>query len=162
MNTPYMLSPDELHKLQRVLLEMLLELDRVCKKHSIRYCLIAGTLLGAVRHGGFIPWDDDLDVGMTRGEYEKFRAVSHELDPARFFFQDHTTDPGYRWGWGRVRRLNSEFLRTGQEHMSMRTGIFLDVFPLDGVPDCYPLRALRNFECFVVRKFLYAETGTVT
>jgi lipopolysaccharide cholinephosphotransferase len=159
----YTPTPGELKRLHAVLLEMLIETDRICKKENIRYCIIAGTLLGAVRHGGFIPWDDDLDVAMTRGEYERFRkACETELDAERFFFQDHTTDPQYRWGYGRIRRKNSEFVRVGQEHMKMRTGIFLDVFPLDAVPDAPLLRPLHCFCCFVLRKLLYAETGAVS
>jgi lipopolysaccharide cholinephosphotransferase len=159
----YILSSGELNQLQAVLLEMLIEVDRVCKKNGIRYCIIAGTLLGAVRHGGFIPWDDDLDVGMMRSEYARFRdACERDLDASRFFFQDHTTDPHYRWGYGRIRRKNSEFIRVGQEHMRMRTGIFLDVFPLDCVPENKLCRGAHNFYCFILRKLLYAQTGTKT
>jgi len=163
MSKEYVLSPEELTKLQMVLLEMLLELDRVCKLNDIKYCIFAGTMLGAVRHSGFIPWDDDLDVAMFRDEYNKFRdACKRDLDESRFFFQDNTTDPYYRWGYGRIRRKNSEFVRVGQEHMKMRTGIFLDIFPLDGVPNFAPMRGLHNFYCFVLRKLLYAEAGRVT
>jgi len=159
----YILSPAELRSLQMVLLEMLLELDRICKKNEIKYCIFAGTMLGAVRHGGFIPWDDDLDVAMLRLEYNKFRvACKRDLDESRFFFQDDTTDPHYRWGYGRIRHKNSEFIRLGQEHMKMRTGIFLDIFPLDSVPNFAPMRGLHNFYCFILRKLLYAEAGRVT
>ncbi|WP_439108394.1 LicD family protein, partial [Alkalihalophilus pseudofirmus] len=75
-----------LRSLQMVLLEMLLEIDRVCKENDISYCLSMGTMLGAVRHGGFIPWDDDLDIAMMRPEYEKFKeACKRDLDHSRFF-----------------------------------------------------------------------------
>lgn len=159
-NKAHILSDKELRSLQMVLLEMLLELDRVCKKNGISYCLLMGTMLGAVRHGGFIPWDDDLDVAMMRPEYEKFReACKRDLDQSRFFYQDHTTDPHYRWGYARIRRKDMEFVRLGQEHMKMRTGIFLDIFPMDSTPDFAPLRALHCFYCFVLRKLLYAEAG---
>jgi lipopolysaccharide cholinephosphotransferase len=159
-NSVRILSVAELRGLQRVLSEMLIELNRICKTHNIRYCIIAGTMLGAVRHKGFIPWDDDLDVAMARGEYERFRkACETELDAERFFFQDHATDPHYRWGYGRLRRKDSEFVRVGQEHMKMRTGIFIDVFPVDSVPDFPPFRGLFAFWCFFLRKVLYAETG---
>jgi lipopolysaccharide cholinephosphotransferase len=145
------------------LLEMLVELDSVCKKHNIRYCIIAGTLLGAVRHKGFIPWDDDLDVAMTRREYEKFRkACASELAGTNYFFQDNTTDPHYPWGYGRLRRTDSEFVRLGQAHLKMRTGIFLDIFPLDSVPDFPPLRGLFAAYCFLLRKILYSEVGKVS
>lgn len=152
-----------LRRLQLVLLDMLLEVDRVCKKNDIKYSLIGGTLLGAVRHGGFIPWDDDLDIMMFGDEYLRFReACKRDLDTEKYFFQDHTTDPHYRWGYGRIRRKNSEFIRVGQEHMKMQTGIFLDIFPRDNVPDFPPLRALHAASCFCIRKLLYAEAGTVT
>ena len=65
----------QLKKLHENLLELLTEFDRVCKKHNIQYFLDSGTALGAVRHGGFIPWDDDADVGMLRSEYEKFEFI---------------------------------------------------------------------------------------
>lgn len=156
----YVLSENELHNLQMVLLEILIEIDRVCKKNDIKYCLFFGTMLGAVRHGGFIPWDDDLDITMMRSEYEKFReACKQDMDQRRFFYQDHTTDPHYRWGYARIRRKNTEFVRLGQEHMKMRTGIFVDIFPMDSIPDFAPIRILHCFYCFILRKLLYAEAG---
>lgn len=146
--------------LQDVLLEMLLEIERVCSKNDIQYSLIMGTLLGAVRHSGFIPWDDDLDIAMTRDDFEKFkRACASDLDRNRFFFQDDTTDEHYRWGYARIRRNETEFVRVGQEHLKMRTGIFLDIFPLDGVPDALPSRYLHSAYCFILRKVLYSEVG---
>ncbi len=73
-----------LRQLQMIQLEMLVEVDRICKKCGIHYNIIAGTLLGAVRHGGYIPWDDDADVALLRPEYEKFRtACKTELDKSR-------------------------------------------------------------------------------
>ncbi len=140
MSSPDIRQPaaESLERLQAVLLELLIELDRVCRSHGIEYTLSGGTLLGAVRHGGFIPWDDDADIVMLRCEYEKFReACKTDLDASRFYFQDDTTEPEYRRGFGRLRRLHSEFVRCGQEHLKMRTGIFLDIFPRDNIPDFY-------------------------
>ena len=163
MDNTLELCPDQLRKLQMVLLDMMSEVDRICRKHDIKYTMIGGTLLGAVRHGGFIPWDDDVDLGMPRREYERFRAVCQtELDQDKFFFQDNTTDPDYRWGYARIRRKDSEFVRVGQEHMKMKTGIFLDIYPHDNVPDFYPFRILHATYCFILRKALYAQTGVVT
>ncbi len=158
----YVLAPDELRKLQLVLVEMLEEIDRICKKNGIKYNIFAGTLLGAVRHKGFIPWDDDLDIAVLREEYYKLReACKRDLDETRFFFQDNTTDPHYSWGYARIRYKNTEFVRLGQEHMKMKTGIFLDIFPLDAVPDNKALWGPHCFYCFLIRKFLYAESGAV-
>lgn len=151
-----------LRQLQMIQLEMLTEVDRICKKCGIKYNIIAGTLLGAVRHGGYIPWDDDADVAMLRPEYEKFRkACKRELDTSRFIFQDHRNTQGYRWGYGKLRRKNTLFLREHQEHMPYMQGVFIDIFPLDGVPDHYFLRGLKNFECFCVRKLLWSRVGKI-
>ena len=156
------LDNEQLRQLQMIELEMLIEVDRICKKCGIKYNIIAGTLLGAVRHDGFIPWDDDADIAMLRPEYEKFRqACKTELDTTRFYFQDHRNTRGYRWGYGKLRRKNTLFLRENQEHMPYKQGVFIDIFPLDGVPDNYLLRSIHNFHCFCVRKILWSAVGRV-
>lgn len=156
----YKLSNEELRKLQLIQLEMLTEVDRICRKCNIKYNIIAGTLLGAVRHGGYIPWDDDADVALLRPEYEKFReACKTELDKSRFYFQDHRNTKGYRWGYGKLRRKDTLFLRKGQEKMPYEQGVFIDIFPLDAVSDYYPIRVLQNLHCFVIRKLLWSEVG---
>lgn len=158
----HILSEAELRAVQLIELEMLVEVDRICKKHKIHYNIIAGTLLGAVRHGGYIPWDDDADVAMLRPEYEKFRrACKAELDTSRFYFQDHRNTEGYRWGYGKLRRKDTLFLREHQEHMPYEQGVFIDIFPLDGVPDNYFRRSIQNLECFCVRKLLWARVGKI-
>ena len=151
-----------LRNLQLTELELLKEADRICRKNSIRYVIIAGTLLGAVRHGGFIPWDDDADIGLLREDYEKFRqACERDLDHERFYFQDHRNTPGYRWGYGKLRRKDTLFLREHQEHMPYEQGVFIDIFPLDQVPENRILRTLKNFECFCVRKVLWSKVGKI-
>lgn len=154
------LDKEMIRNLQMIQLEMLIEVDRICEKCDIKYNIIAGTLLGAVRHKGYIPWDDDADVALLRSEYEKFRdACITELDQTRFYFQDHRNTKGYRWGYGKIRRKNTLFLREYQEHMPYEQGVFIDVFPLDGVPDNYLMRCLNNFHCFCIRKILWSEVG---
>lgn len=156
------LNDEILRQLQLIQLEMLEEVDRICKKCNIKYNIIAGTLLGAIRHGGYIPWDDDADVALFRPEYEKFRiACKTELDKTKFVFQDHRNTKGYRWGYGKLRRKGTLFLREHQEHMPYMQGIFIDIFPLDGVPDNYILRSIKNFECFCVRKILWSKVGKI-
>lgn len=125
-----------LRKLQLIELEMLLEVDRICRENEITYFLSAGTALGAVRHKGFIPWDDDLDLRMTRGEFEKFEKVCEtKLDTSRFFLQTARTDPGYRWGYAKVRRKGTEYLRAGQEAIKCMSGVSIDIFIIDNMPD---------------------------
>ncbi len=154
------LENDILLQLQMNELEMLLEVDRICRKHAIRYSLDGGTLLGAVRHKGFIPWDDDADVAMLRSEYDKFFQVcGEELDTERFFLQDHRTDRKYRWGYSKLRRKGTLFLREGQEHVACDSGVFIDIFVFDNVPDGYAVRRLHLFFCYCARKMLYSEVG---
>lgn len=157
------IPPEDLRKIQLIQLDMLLEVDRICKKHHIKYCIIAGTLLGAVRHKGYIPWDDDADIAMLRPEYEKFcKVCDDEMDATRFYFQNHENTEGYRWGYGKVRRVGTEFVRKGQEHMPYKTGIFIDIFPLDNVPDNFYLRRFHNGICTVIRKMLWSAVGGKT
>lgn len=156
------LKDEELRAVQRIQLEMLIEVDRICSKCGIKYNIIAGTLLGAVRHGGYIPWDDDADIALLRPEYEKFREVCKtELDHTRFYFQDHRNTRGYRWGYGKIRRKGTVFLREHQEHMPYNQGVFIDIFPLDYVPENYLLRCLQNLHCFCIRKVLWAPVGCI-
>jgi len=156
------LDKKALRDLQMIQLELLIEVDRICKKCEINYNIIAGTLLGAVRHGGYIPWDDDADVAFLRPEYEKFReACKMDLDTSRFYFQDHRNTEGYRWGYGKLRRKDTVFLREHQAHMPYEQGVFIDIFPLDGVPDNYLKRSWHNFHCFCIRKVLWSEVGRI-
>ncbi len=151
---------EDLRQMQLLQIEMLLEVEHICKKCNIQYCIIAGTLLGAVRHKGYIPWDDDADVAMLRDEYEKFcKACETELDTTRFYFQNHLNTPGYRWGYGKIRRVGTEFIRKGQEHMPYKSGVFIDIFPLDNVPDNPFVRKIHNFACTIVRKMLWSAVG---
>ena len=143
------LTQEQLRKMQQIEVEMADELDRVCRKHNIRYSLDGGSMLGAVRHKGFIPWDDDMDFCMLREDYEKLKAVSNELNPDICFFQDHDTDPNYRWGYAKLRRTGTTFVRLGQEHMKYKTGIAIDIFPLDDVPKSLIGQMLQDFYCFL-------------
>ncbi|GFI16708.1 hypothetical protein IMSAGC009_01875 [Lachnospiraceae bacterium] len=157
------LNAAELKQLHKIELEMLIEIDRICKKNKIKYTLIGGSLLGAVRHKGFIPWDDDADVAMLREEYDHFvEACEADLDKSRFYFQDMNATEGYRWGYGKLRRKNTVFMREGQEHMPYEQGVFVDIFPGDAVPDKILLRKLHKFHCFCIRKIMWSEVGKNT
>lgn len=161
-NKQYILSQQDLQGLQTVLLELLVEFDRICQKYGIIYSIDGGTLLGAIRHKGFIPWDDDADVIMVREEYEKFKkACKKELNTEKFYFQDIQCTPGYRWGYAKLRRKDTKCVRLNQEHMPYEQGIYLDIFVCDNVPENYPLRCIFNFICYVYRKIFWSEVGQV-
>jgi len=124
-------------------LEMLLEVDRICKKHNITYFLDSGTLLGAVRHNGFIPWDDDVDIAMPRRDYEVFLEVcQNELD-SRYFLQTNETDPFYPFAIARI--LYKESQMPGHEKVKYRTGYTLDIFAIDNASDSILLQSVRVF-----------------
>jgi len=122
-----------------VMLDMLIAFDALCRKHGISYVADGGTMLGVERHGGFVPWDDDVDLIMKRPEYEKLLEVVHEL-PEPYFFQDWHTDPMACRGHAQLRNsrttaiLNHE-MRGGAPGFTFNQGIFLDVFVMDNVPD---------------------------
>ena len=156
----YPISDEELADIQVIQIELIGELDRICKKNKIHYGMVGGTMLGAIRHQGHIPWDDDADIGFLRAEYEKFRqACKKDLDSERFYMQDFRDTPGYRWGYGKLRRKGTKFVRLGQERMPYEQGIFIDLMPFDNVPDGYFARRIHFVKCFIFRKILWSKVG---
>lgn len=116
-------------------LNILILFDELCKKYNLRYTLSGGTLLGAVRHGGFIPWDDDIDVIMPRNDFEKFSKVfSKEFDET-FFLQIFSTDPQYLNNFGKIINLKIPAYTAETENLNIKRGICIDVFPIDKVPE---------------------------
>lgn len=150
---------EEFRKMQLLQLDMLKELDRVCRENDIKYTIFGGTLLGAVRHNGYIPWDDDADVAMLREDYEKFKKVCSQLNSEVCYFQDNTTDSYYRWGYGKLRRTGTKFIRAGQEHLKCKTGVFIDIFPMDDIPTSVIGMMMNDFKCFCLRKILWSDVG---
>lgn len=154
------LPPNELRRMQMNMLEILIEFDRICRKHNIKYSLDGGTFLGAVRHKGFIPWDPDADIVILRKDYEKFKKVcEQELNHPCFFLQDYKTDKYYRWGYARMLRKGTSYIRAGHEHLNSRNGVFIDIFTMDSVPDSFLGRYVHKFLCYCIRKALWSEVG---
>ena len=155
-----LLNDADLRRLQGICLELVKEIDRICRKNGIEYTLDGGTLLGAVREHGFLAWDDDADIAMTRENYDRFfEACKTDLDKERFFLQDYRTDPEYPWGYSKLRMNGTRLVQTGQEHLKFHDGIFIDIFIYDPVPDGWLSRRLHHFACYCVRKCQYAVVG---
>ncbi len=154
------LNDEELKQVNDIQIAMLDEVDRICRKYKIKYMICGGTLLGAVRHKGFIPWDDDVDIRMDRIEYEKFcKVCQKELDSDKYFFQTHKTDKNYPWFFGKIRYNYSRYVRVGQEHLKMNDGIFIDIFPTDGLPNNIIHRKIVLAYCHILKKMLYSVVG---
>lgn len=117
---------------QKVMLEILQEIHKICVENNLTYWLEAGTLLGAVRHKGFIPWDDDSDVSMPRADYEKFLKIAQEKLPEDMFLQTQDTDKEYPLSWAKIRKNGTLLVETGETgNEKYHHGIFVDIFPYD-------------------------------
>ncbi len=128
------LTKKELQRVQQLELEALVELDALCKKHNIKYALSGGTLLGSIRHNGFIPWDDDVDVNMLRSDFDKFREICKNELPDKYFYQSKDTDPEYQYLFDKIRIKDSIFKETYLSDHNIHHGIYIDIFPVDKIP----------------------------
>ncbi|MBO7050227.1 MAG: LicD family protein [Bacteroidaceae bacterium] len=128
-------------------------IDKVCKEHGIRYYIIAGTLLGAVRHKGYIPWDDDLDVAFMRSDYDLLLEHASEWFPEPFHIVDCNNDPRYPKYFAKLEDRSTTLVESF--HLGYVGGIYVDLFPLDSVPDNKMLRAWHFYRFNLKRRLLY-------
>lgn len=116
------------------------EIDKICSRNNIGYWLDGGTLLGAVRHGGFIPWDDDIDIAMRLSDLQRFTEVAQRELPEWLFLQTPETDPCAKEPIIKVRDLNSLFIEDGDTFVNPYVkGIYVDIFPFVDYPDVSPV-----------------------
>ena len=115
-------------KLKRIQLEILNEFHNFCIANDIKYSLSGGTLLGAIRHKGYIPWDDDIDVMMTREEYNRFLNIYNSKN---FFLENINKDQDYRLPFSKLMKKNTEYVEVGTENQNYEKCIFIDIFPID-------------------------------
>jgi lipopolysaccharide cholinephosphotransferase len=127
------LTEPEIEALHAIQLAMLCEFVRVCDVLGLHYHLAAGTLLGAIRHKGFVPWDDDIDVAMPRRDYDRFLKEAPALLNAEIFLQHWRSDPGFSALFAKLRRNGSEFKELGRHRANQHHGIYIDIFPFDAV-----------------------------
>lgn len=129
------LSAEQLSRLHQAQLHIATRVKQICDDHGIRYFLIAGTLLGAVRHSGFIPWDDDMDFGMPREDYDRFMRYAPEEMGPDLFLQSLQTDRAYGLSFAKVRLNGTKLIEAASAKTSAHNGIFIDIFPFDNMPN---------------------------
>jgi len=145
---------DKLDKVHSIQLEMALEVKRICEKYNIKYSIIAGTLLGAIRHKGFIPWDDDLDIGMLRSEYQKFIEISKKELSNKYFLQTWQTDPGFALPIAKIRKNGTKFVEQGSSASDLHCGIYIDIFPFDNVPHKKIFQVMQNVMTYIFKRII--------
>lgn len=125
----------QLRMLQLTQLEILKIIDEFCRMHGLRYSLYAGSLLGAVRHGGFIPWDDDLDICMSRAEYDQLIRLWPKEGFKGCLLQNKENSPAFTQSFSKIRKDHTTFLQRDDQKGAYHTGIFVDIFPIDRWPE---------------------------
>ena len=145
----------EIREVQMVELDILNKFADICEANGLRYFLDSGTLLGAVRHKGFIPWDDDIDVGMPREDYDKFLEIAEGLLGDQYFVQTRETDKNAPFSFGKVRKTDTLFVEWNKRNIDMHHGIYIDIFPYDVMP----LEGKAEYvkECRKLNKLFYLK-----
>ena len=160
-----MMDENTLRRLQLTQLEILKIFDDFCRKNGLKYSLYAGTLLGAVRHKAFIPWDDDLDVCMERKEYDRFISLWEKSHPEEYILQNKENTPKFWQSFSKIRKDHTTFLQEEKERGKYHTGIFIDIFPLDRIPNGKLSRAVFRWHCMkyqlMTREFVPPKAGKI-
>ncbi len=143
----------KLHNCQMIIAK---EIKRICDENNIKYFIIAGTLLGAIRHGGFIPWDDDMDIGMLREDYEKFIKIAKTDLGEDFFLQTTETDENYGLPFAKI-LLKGTVLVEATAGSNAKKGIFVDVFPFDVSPEAEVNAEAHNKKTYLYKRLLLAK-----
>lgn len=153
-------GPGILRRIQMIELEMLCEIDRICRKYNIKYILAFGSLLGAIRHHGFIPWDDDIDICMLYEDYLKFLEIApQELDNEKFFLKTQDSDKDNNLTFSQLKRNNTICCREKRENYSTHLGVFVDIFPLFNGSNNIIIHKLQHRICKYYKTMLWSHMG---
>lgn len=150
---------ETLRKVQLCQLKIAKEFKRVCDLLDLNYFLDSGTLLGAVRHKGFIPWDDDLDVGMLRTEYDVFLKKAPALLSQDFFLQTWLTDSNYGLAFAKLRMRNSVYIEEAAQYSKAENGFYIDIFPYDVYPSSNKERDWQKKRYDLYRRAIMIKSG---
>ncbi len=152
----------QLKQLQRVELDILKEVIRVCEENDLTYFTVGGTTLGAIRHNGFIPWDDDIDIGMMREDYEKFLKIAPSKLSKGFTMQSFYTEPNMPTYFAKVRKDDTLFVEEYAKNVNMHQGIYIDIMPYDKIPEDLKERSRYRKKVQFWNQLFIAKTIAVT
>ena len=153
--------PAEMKQVWAIQMDLLTQLINVCQQNDIKMWVGGGTLLGTIRHHGYIPWDDDIDVMMLREDYDKLMAIGKDAFEHPYFFQNAYTDSGYSLGHAQLRNSLTAAIRPADSFKLYNQGIFIDIFVLDAVPEDPALRVSTIKESNRIRRFLKARDTNI-
>ena len=155
------MQTEEIRKYQLSQLALMDYVDGICRANGIRYYLIAGTLLGSVRHGGFIPWDADIDIARPRKDYEVFRRYCAEHPDDRFFYQHYSTEPNHLSPHALLRIKGTHVIHNNRlsRYRSKYDGIYMDIFPLDTPPCDLALQEKQAKKIANIRRIIEVKAG---
>lgn len=147
-------------QLQDTILIIVDEIDKICKANGISYIMDGGTQLGAVRHQGFIPWDDDFDIGMKRADFDKFLAICKEqLDKKRFYLQTTGNREEYAFEFAKIHLNGTEIIEDFSKDVDVHHGIFVDIFPYDNLPKEGIRRKCFLFHNLLLKNLIWVKCG---
>lgn len=149
----------DLRQLQRVILIIAKELKRICEKNHIRYTLIGGSLIGAVRHKGFIPWDDDFDVVMPREDYERFLKCCETDLSSNFSLLNWDTNAAYCMACSKLLLKGTKVMEAFHQAKGYPHNLYIDIFPFDTIPDDPKLRKQHEKKTYFYKKMLLCKQG---
>lgn len=154
------LTVKETKEIQKCEVEILKELDRITRKHNLKYMLVGGTLLGAIRHKGFIPWDDDIDIAMPRKDYEKFKEiVSKETDEKKYYFQDMYNSDKYGMIFGKLKMKNTLLVEGTNNLPEEEQNIWIDIFPYDKTSKNMFIAKVNLIRGYIYKIIYYLKCG---
>lgn len=150
--------------LQEKILEIMKAFDRVCRENELHYYMLGGTMLGAIRHKGFIPWDDDADFGLPRKEYERLLALPESCFPKGYKLRHFSKETGVPYAFIRLEDEGTTCIEARRSGTGYVGGVYIDIFPLDADVNFLPFRVWKEVQTKFKKKLLYAhiaEPGTV-
>ncbi len=148
---------ENIRQLQKINLQTLELVLKIIDKYNLKYYMLGGTMLGAIRHKGFIPWDDDIDIGMPRKDYEKFLEIANQELSKNYKIINFKTDKDYNYYITRVQNINTKLIELRFKHEQKYTHASIDIFPLDGFPNNFFKRKIYYLRILSHRAMMSLE-----